>query len=75
LFREAYNQVANTSSKVNRLLHQTGEYEWYSPREVVDAARDVLGAIDLDPASCDLANEVIQAAQIFTRERNGLEQP
>jgi len=75
-FRDAYNESANaTSGKVNRLLHQTGDYEWYSPPEVVDAARDVLGVIDLDPASCDVANTVVQAATIYTEQDNGLEQP
>jgi hypothetical protein len=74
-FRTLYNQIGNVSSKVNRLLHQTGEYEWYSPREVVDAARDVLGGIDLDPASCAVANTVVQAAHIYTVEDNGLRQP
>jgi len=75
-FRDVYNSIANsTSGKVNRLLHQTGDYEWYSPREVVEAARDVLGGIDLDPASCDVANDVVQAAQIYTVDDDGLNQP
>lgn len=75
-FRDAYNAVANAvSGKVNRLLHQSGDVEWYSPREVVDVARTVLGAIDLDPASSAVANTVVQAAQFYTSEDNGLEQP
>jgi hypothetical protein len=76
-FREAYNEIANSgvSGKVNRLLHQTGDYEWYSPSDIVDAAREVLGAIDLDPASCDVANAVVQAARIYTTHDNGLTQP
>lgn len=76
-FRDAYNAIANAgvAGKENRLLHQTGDYEWYSPRDVVEAARDVLGTIDLDPASCDVANTVIRASKIFTRQDNGLDQP
>jgi phage N-6-adenine-methyltransferase len=77
-FREAYNELANApalSGKVNRLLHQSGDYEWFTPPDVVQAARDVLGTIDLDPASCELANTVVQAAKIYTANDNGLEQP
>jgi len=75
LFRDVYNAIANPSGKVNRLNKQTGNYEWYSPAEVVEVARAVLGAIDLDPASCAVANPVVQAAQFYTREDNGLAQP
>lgn len=52
----------------------TGEYEWYTPAEFIEAARDVLGAIDLDPASSELAQERVQAGEYFTIETNGLEQ-
>jgi len=51
-------QTELTSAEVYRLAkggahvqHNTGEPEWYTPREIIAAARDVLGAIDLDPVS------------------------
>jgi phage N-6-adenine-methyltransferase len=47
---------------------------WYTPKEVIDAAKAVLGTIDLDPASDEAANEHVGAAEIFTEEDNGLEQ-
>lgn len=51
-----------------------GEYEWYTPPDIIEAARAVMGGIDLDPSTSHLANEVVQAEQIFTEEDNGLEQ-
>jgi len=49
--------------------------QWYTPKQYIDAVRNVFdGHIDLDPATNDLANETVQAAQIFTEEDDGLEQ-
>jgi len=48
--------------------------EWYTPGFIVEGARATLGAIDLDPASCDAANRVVKARSIYTVESNGLAQ-
>jgi hypothetical protein len=53
----------------------TGNFEWYSPAEYVEAARDVLGGFDLDPASSAQANTVIKAAQFYARNDLPLAQP
>lgn len=52
----------------------TGENEWYTPNEFIDAAREVLGEIDLDPASSDAAQAVVQASRYFTKADDGLKQ-
>lgn len=52
----------------------TGDTEWFTPPEYAEAARLVLGAIDLDPATTKAANSVIKADRIFTEKENGLEQ-
>jgi len=52
----------------------TGENEWYTPKEYIDLARQVLGEIDLDPASAEQANQVIKAITFFTKEQDGLKQ-
>jgi DNA N-6-adenine-methyltransferase (Dam) len=46
--------------------------EWFTPSVYIEAARRVMGGIDLDPASCELANRTVKAAQFFNVEENGL---
>lgn len=49
--------------------------EWSTPREIVEAARKVLGGIDLDPASNPCAQRVVRATSYYTKTRSGLLQP
>jgi DNA N-6-adenine-methyltransferase (Dam) len=55
-------------------LRTLGSDDWYSPPEVVDAARRALGQIDLDPASCAEANAIVQASRFYTAADDGLRQ-
>ena len=48
--------------------------EWYTPASYVDAARELMGGIDVDPASCELANLRVRANKYYTKEDNGLAQ-
>lgn len=48
--------------------------EWYTPAVYIEAAREVMGSIDLDPASNDFANETVKASVYYDEARNGLEQ-
>ncbi len=52
--------------------HNSGENEWYTPELFIEAARQVLGIIDLDPASSALANATVKAAKFYSTEDDGL---
>ena len=56
------------------IASQTKSNEWYTPSKYIEAAREVMGSIDLDPASCELANQTVKASRYYTKEDDGLEQ-
>jgi hypothetical protein len=49
--------------------------EWYTPPQYVELARQVMGSIDLDPASNELAQTWIQATTFYTAADDGLLKP
>ena len=49
-------------------------YEWYTPLDILEAARTVLGGIDLDPASSETAQEAVKATRYFSLADDGLTQ-
>lgn len=46
--------------------------EWYTQPKYIEAAREVMGSIELDPASCAAANAIVKAERYYTKEQNGL---
>lgn len=57
------------------VLQSSESNEWFTPARYVEAAREVMGAIDLDPASCEYANRTVKAARYYDIQSNGLEKP
>jgi hypothetical protein len=60
--------------KDSQLVQQSLSNEHYTPKKYIEAARVVLGEIDLDPASCEEANQIVKAKKFFSIEDDGLEQ-
>lgn len=64
-----------TDTKLVHLTNNSGNEEWYTPKEYIEAAREVMGSIDLDPASCDEAQKTVKAGTYYTKQDNGLFKP
>lgn len=49
----------------------SGENEWYTPEKYITLARSIMGSIDTDPATSEIANRTVQAETIYTAEDDG----
>ena len=71
LFEDSKTSVANTKrlgyvgSDVRGTIDSRND-DWYTPKEWISFAHNVLGGIDLDPFSSVHANEIVKAKRIFT---------
>lgn len=58
----------NNSQLINQ---DSGNYEYYTPIEIVEASRKVMGSINLDPFSSEEANEVVGADIFYDKKTDG----
>lgn len=56
-------------------MHSAKSPLWYTPLEILGAARSVLGSIDLDPASDAFGNLTVGAARYINEAEDGLLAP
>ena len=66
------NGSEGASQQVHVTMFSSETNEYYTPPEYIDAARQVMGGIDLDPASHEKAQAWIQAGTFYVIADDGL---
>lgn len=62
-------------AKRPHVARSTGEVEWYTPPHIIEAARNAMGGICMDPATSLVAQRFVEADNYYTKEEDGLQQP
>jgi len=77
---DIYEQVLDGDLTINdaikkhknpHVFNNSGNNEWYTPIDIIQAARKVMGSIDLDPASSSEANKTVKAGTYYDIKMNG----
>jgi ParB family transcriptional regulator, chromosome partitioning protein len=74
LFSQDIASDVSAQQYMNIVPSEGRNHDWYTPAKYVKAAYEVMGDIDLDPASCAFANQIIKAVRYYSKEQNGLAQ-
>ena len=61
------------NSPTMQIIRNSSNNERYTPKYIIQLARKTMGGIDIDPASCEVANNfLVNAIQYFDKDTNGL---
>lgn len=72
---DAAKEVMREAVKKAHVANNSGNNEWYTPPLHIELARSVMGGIDCDPATSEIANRTVQAATIYTADDDGRDKP
>lgn len=72
---ESILTAASQKTKTLETLTSSKSDEHYTPTNIISAAREVMGEIDLDPMSCKVANKTVGAEKFYSKENDGLTKP
>lgn len=68
-------EVMREAVKKAHVANNSGNNEWYTPPLHIELARSVMGGIDCDPATSEIANRTVQAETIYTADDDGRSKP
>ena len=67
-----FYETTNASQPVAVTVFSSESNEYYTPVKYIEAARELMGGIDVDPASCEAAQRTIKADSYYTEDDDGL---
>ena len=65
-------RIPGSQPRVHGSHNLNGQIEWYTPKQYIDAAIKVMGRIDCDPCTSELAQQTVNADTFYTIDTNGL---
>jgi len=66
------SQAKEATGTTTHVSQNSGNNEWYTPAKYIRVARGVMGSIDTDPASSEVANKTVKAERFFSIDDDGL---